>query len=561
MNATRKWGCAVAFAVICVLAVNFLLRFTGLDTPILATVTWDRVEIRSADGLVRPVEDPYQDQAALGLSPGEELLLTTRLPEAGEVPGLYADAYLLLEPGAGETHILLNGAEYFHCQAADLGQALNLQQLHLTLPPEAAGGELSIRFTPSGETGAVLSPLFARFSSESAYEAAAASYYNRSAISAGAYALAFVLVCAIFLLGLARGVPDWSLLSLALAASLTTAREIVTSSGYYFVSPAVYAFFLSEWAVLVPIALLVVYLLLNQRRSSWRYLGRIFLLTLAAAAVYYVYSEMTDGHFSSSLRYDFLGALRGSPHNLLALLNIYLLAACCGIAAYCLLQRAVRTHSEAKLLRMKNQLILDNYRIIEQNVQSAAALRHDLNNQFTALRLLYEKGDLEGLGRRLEELGQEVDRSSLPSFSDHFTVNILLQNAAAQAAQAGVRFQARPPLPQELPVEDWDLCSLLMNLLDNALSAAQRVEPPADRFVSVSLQVSQGFLAVSCRNSYVGDLALDETGWPQTTKADPEDHGFGLSQMEAVARKYASKLDLSYGGGVFTVQTALKLRP
>ncbi len=99
-----------------------------------------------------------------------------------------------------------------------------------------------------------------------------------------------------------------------------------------------------------------------------------------------------------------------------------------------------------------------------------------------------------------------------------------------------------------------------MNLLDNALEAAGQVTDPAGRFVSVSLQVNQGFLAVSCRNSYDGTLILDEKGWPRTSKADRENHGFGLPQMEAVVRKYASRLELSYDGGVFTVQTALNLK-
>ncbi len=439
--------------VICVLALNFLGRFTGTDTPILGLVTWERAEAEGPDGSLRPVVDPYEDGGvdAMDLREGECLRLTTHLPEEGEIPGLYADAYLLLETSVGQGEILLDGAEYFHYDAQDKGQDLVYQQLSLTLPPDAAGRELTLRFTPSGADN-YISPIFARFSSETAKESAAAAFYNSSALTAGAYGLIFVLVCAIFLLGLANGTPDWSLLPLALAASLTTAREIAISSGYYFLSFDAYILLTSDGMLLALTALLLASLLLNRRRPVWRYLGRVSLLSLVAAAVYYGYSTMTDDHFASTLRYNLTRALEGSPMGLLSMLNAYLLAACCGIAAYCLVQGMVRTLSETKLLRMKNQLILDNYRAIERNIKTTASLRHDLNNQFTALRLLYEKGDLEGLGQRLETLSQEVDHASLPVFSDHFTVNALLQNAAARAAQGGIRFQARAPLPQELPV-------------------------------------------------------------------------------------------------------------
>ena len=557
MDKVRKWGCIAVFTAICLLAINFLGRFTDADTPLLGAVVWEKAEIVEADGTVRPV-DVFADQDTWGLEEGDQLRLTARLPAEGEVPGLYKYAYLTIPPGVGETAVLLDGEEYFYCDAQGMGQDQNYQQLNLTLPPDAAGKELAILFAPHS-ANVFFSPAIANFSSRYSEDAFSAAYYNQAALPAGAYSLGMVLVCAIFLVGLVSGSPDWSLIPLAMAASLTTARGISMSSGIYFLSPLAYQLLASDYAYLAPTALLLLYLLLNRRRSFWRYLGRISLGTLAAAALYYGYSKMTDGHFADNLTGVITGALQGYPQNLLNWLNTYLLAACGCIAAYSLLQSMVRIRSDAQALSLKNQLIMDNYRAIERNTASTAALRHDLNNQLTALRLLYEKGDLEGLGRRLGELGQELDRLRLPSFSDHFTVNALLQNAAAKAAQAHIRFQARAPLPAELPVDDGDLCSLLMNLLDNALEAAGRVEDPAERFVSVSLQVNQGFLAVSCRNSYAGGLLLDEKGWPQTTKEDRNSHGFGLKQMETVARKYASKLELSYDGTVFTVQTALKL--
>ena len=558
MDRARKWGCIAAFVLICLLAINFLGRFTNADTPLLGMVGWENAEIKGVDGAVRPV-DIGAGQDSWNLKAGEQFRLTCTLPEEGVIPGLYEDAYLLMETGSGETVILLDGEEYLRCGTRDMGQDLNFQQLHLTLPPDAAGKELAVLFTPSGAENYV-TPAFARYSSEYAKDAASAATYNQAALPAGAYSLGLVLVCAIFLVGLAGGVPDWSLILLAAAFSLTTANGIAISSGYYFLSPGPYHFLTAEYLPLASTVLLLVYLLLNRKQSFWRYLGLVSLGTLAAAAVYFVYSNMTDGHFASSLIHVLSAALEGYPRSLLSWLNTYLLAACGCIAAYGLLQNLVRTKSEVRVLSLKNNLIMDNYHTIQQNLTNTAALRHDLNNQLTALRLLYEKGDLEGLGHRLGEMGQEMEQLKLPSYSDHFTVNALLQNAAARAARMKIRFQARAPLPAELPVDEGDLCSLLTNLLDNALEAAGQVADPGERSVSVSLQVSQEFLAISCRNRYDGKLTLDEKGWPQTTKEDQNSHGFGLRQMEAIARKYSSKLELSYDGDTFTVQTALKLK-
>ena len=555
----RTYLCAAAFALICVLAIDYLGRFTDGESPLLGDIAWEHSEITGVDGAVRPVDINMSSQSDWGLEAGEQLRLTCTLPEEGEIPGLYEYAYLIMETGTGETAVLLDGEEYFRCEAQDMAQDLTFQQLHLTLPPDAAGKELAILFTPSGPEN-YITPAFARYSSEYAQNAFSAAYYNQSAIPTGAYSMGFVVLCAIFLVGLANGSPDWSLLLLAVATSLTAAREINVSSGYYFLSSAAHQFLLSDHAYLIPTALLLLYLFLNRRRSFWRYLGVETLGALALASAWYVYSRSVGGHFYSNVNAVLGYTLAGYPQDLLIWLNTYLLVSCGFMAAYGLLQNLVRTQSEARTLALKNDLIMDNYHTIEQNIQQTSTLRHELKNYVAVLDLLYQKGDMEGLGRRLGELKADTEKLSLPVYTDNYLINAILQNTAARAGEAGIRFQATAPLPPELPVDEVDLCSLLINLLDNALEAAGRVEPPDRRHISVRLKINQGFFAVYCENSYAGPPQLDEEGHLLTTKEDSGSHGFGIRQMESIAKKYGSVLNVSYTEDTFTVQTALHLK-
>ena len=114
-------------------------------------------------------------------------------------------------------------------------------------------------------------------------------------------------------------------------------------------------------------------------------------------------------------------------------------------------------------------------------------------------------------------------------------------------------------MPRELSIDEADLCTLLVNLLDNALEAAAQVQPPKRREVLCRIKLSQGFLAIHCENTYCGTVRLDQAGQLVTTKANAEGHSFGLVQMRAVAEKYNSVLDISYDQDRFTVQTALAL--
>ena len=186
--------------------------------------------------------------------------------------------------------------------------------------------------------------------------------------------------------------------------------------------------------------------------------------------------------------------------------------------------------------------MMESYRALEAKLREGAAARHETAHRLTALDALYQTGDWAGLGRLLEELGEQNARLSRTAFSPNFAVNAILQDAETRARAAGIRLEVRADVPEQLPVPVEDLCALLMNLLDNALEGAARVEVPGERFIRFRAAAKDGYFAVRCENSYAGPLAPDERGRLRTTKADPEAHGFGLPQMSAVAQSAGREL-------------------
>ena len=171
---------------------------------------------------------------------------------------------------------------------------------------------------------------------------------------------------------------------------------------------------------------------------------------------------------------------------------------------------------------------------------------------------LYQKGDYEALGEMLTAMKKQSDRQTY--FTENFTINAILQDAASRAAKADISFQAQAHVPAELPIPENHLCELLMNMLDNALEAAEKVEDPKKRFIRFRTELKDNFLAVKCENSFTGTVLQDETKGFLTNKDKQEAHGFGMKLMEAVAEQYRSILDVSYSeDNVFTVQTALQL--
>lgn len=555
MKRMRTILCAAAFGLLYVLTITAALYYTADITLLAGYLDWDRCEIVDGAGQARPFDPAIP--AAPALEEGERLRFTSRLPALEEAPELYeTGSYLLLEVG-GDMRITLAGEEIFRCSVQDRAQDRSLDQIHLSFTPADAGKTLELFYTPNGSPVSPFPP-FLRFTSEYRLIRTNASAIHSYAIPAGAYILAFLLVAAVFLTGVAAGTPDWSLPALALAEMTASVCLMCRNAGYSYLPEPLYRVLGSENMVLLPIALMLLYLALNRRRRFWRYLGRI---TLAAGALFVGFLLLSwagEGVIYRATVSIAQNALLGNFNGLLNWGMTYLMAACSAIAAYGLLQAQTALQNEKVALTMQNDLALQNYTLIQRSVQDTALLRHEWKNNVLSLQLLAEQGDFAQLKAKLDQMGERLDRLSVKTYSRHFAIDAMLRNAAARADELGIRFHAAAPVPEELPIDITDLCSFLLNLLDNALEAASHAAPER-REVECSIQYNQGYLAVMCRNIYAGRLAVDEDGNLNTTKPGREGSGFGLLNMRQIAKKYNGLFDASYTKEQFTVYAALKL--
>lgn len=261
----------------------------------------------------------------------------------------------------------------------------------------------------------------------------------------------------------------------------------------------------------------------------------------------------------SYLRYGVWEALRvGNFEPLITPVNSGISFMTVTIAVTDTIRRAAQTRRTLDVLRERQRLTEKSYHQMEQLLRDTSLLRHEWKNQVAALRLLAEQGSFEELERTLVQMDGRLTRLSNMRYSDNFTANVILQNAATRAADLGVTFTASAPLPERLDVDESDLCSLLINMLDNALDAASKAT--GRRKVNVSLKVVRDILSIKCENSYSAPLQPDEDGGFVSTKPAPEEHGWGIRQMRQIAEKYNGILDITSTDSRFTIQTALSMR-
>ena len=225
----------------------------------------------------------------------------------------------------------------------------------------------------------------------------------------------------------------------------------------------------------------------------------------------------------------------------------------------CALQLA-REFAERQRLDAERHLTevqLEGLKVFQQSSESFHQLRHEVKNQYAYIKMLLEQKQFD----RAEEFFGEMSMQANPTFSYVATGNELVDDIVnleiVRARSAGVQLSTRIAVPERLPFSETDLCSVLTNLLDNAIEASKDTDDPT---ISLGMAQDHGALLITVSNPSAYEPKIAKDGNFQTSKEDASRHGYGTSIVKRIAERTGGLVDYSYRGGIFTAKVMLLLK-
>ena len=104
-----------------------------------------------------------------------------------------------------------------------------------------------------------------------------------------------------------------------------------------------------------------------------------------------------------------------------------------------------------------------------------------------------------------------------------------------------------------------DLTTILGNLLDNALEAAETA-PDELRFLDLTIRRINAMLIIKVENGY-GNAPVESGGELETTKKDKSAHGWGLKSVQTAADRCDGTITTDHKDGVFRSVVTLSFQP
>ena len=249
---------------------------------------------------------------------------------------------------------------------------------------------------------------------------------------------------------------------------------------------------------------------------------------------------------------------------------------CCPVDA--VLFRRLKQAQEKELSEMREAMLarqLDLTRSynaeLALDMERVRGIREKAQAEIEGIAKLLDQGrcDPEDASRALDGIRHAIGDAVL-RLCDNQVVDIVAQTKCKEGADAGIDVEVVLDVPRDVKgISDVELTAVFGNLLDNGIAAALDAKEasgacnlPASNgsrpFVLLASEVRGSILAITMRNSIAAKATSDAAEIaPSSDRL--RDHGWGLSIVEAIAKRHAGVLSTERCEDVFKTTVLLMM--
>lgn len=213
------------------------------------------------------------------------------------------------------------------------------------------------------------------------------------------------------------------------------------------------------------------------------------------------------------------------------------------------------THIESEYQNMK--LKTKYYEEVEVINQEVRRYRHDLANHLHMLYYFLEERNIEAATEYLNRMGVDLKKINKGFYyikTRNEAIDFILNSKLLIAREKGIKIKSTVEDMEILFIRNVDICTLLSNLLDNAIEACALYKGD-ESFIDLDMRLIKRNFAINIKNS-ANPVKTDENGNYLTNKKSG-DHGFGMLQINRIIKQYNGYISRKYENNVFETNILL----
>lgn len=206
------------------------------------------------------------------------------------------------------------------------------------------------------------------------------------------------------------------------------------------------------------------------------------------------------------------------------------------------------------LEQSKQENELKYYELAQAKFDDISKIRHDLNNHIGLMKQFVMNDQKNEAQEVIEDICRRLDEIKAVQYCNDPLINTILTTKANEPAYKNIDMQFVMKDCDLIPCNTAELCSLISNLFDNAARAA--LESGSKPILQMESGSVNEFFVIKTINTSKENAVTTDIHTISTK--NESGHGYGLSIISMIAKKYEGSFFLEQSGGFVTATVIMK---
>lgn len=210
---------------------------------------------------------------------------------------------------------------------------------------------------------------------------------------------------------------------------------------------------------------------------------------------------------------------------------------------------------ENRMYLSNERMLQTEYELIRKEQEKSRKINHDHRYDLTYLYDCFQEEDCEKgrnyIERKMEQVRKKRENEVWTGCS---CIDTLISAGMERAEDSGTEFTVDVNLTQ-IPIAEYELFTILGNLLDNALEAAEKC-CNFKKYVNLKIHTVNRMLALEVENGYQEE-PQKRRGKFISLKQGEGEHGWGIENVREIVEKNGGTMEVEYADHVFGVYLML----
>ncbi len=206
--------------------------------------------------------------------------------------------------------------------------------------------------------------------------------------------------------------------------------------------------------------------------------------------------------------------------------------------------------------RLKEEIICmhqQRYQKIYENEKELRKFRHDIRSHLGCLQLLLVEGKTEKAVQYLQRIGKHFEELALFQYHTGSEIlDVIIHQKYLETKEKGIKMKLEGRMDKTDSIDDYDLCILFSNALDNCIEACGKMQN-AEKEIMISVLTHRKVLFFRFSNPATLEM-YSTLKQGKTSKADWLRHGYGVENIRIVVKRNGGELNYIWEEGILTLE-------